>query len=223
MNKINLAFLFFLSFLLTACAEWNAKKCANTNWYEEGKKVGNETKPMNSMYAAQEECRKFGVAVDTRSYEIGWKEGLKQTCNGKRGYELGASGADRAKYNCPAPMDREFYRGFDQGIRKYCSSPKLAFARGRAGEPMPNCPGDLEAEFKAEYQRGFALYEQVQAIQNRIDQLNREAENVMQQIRDEKYKENTNPDLIRRYQHQYDKLQDEILDLRNQITMLKAM
>ncbi len=223
MKKVNVLFLVVIIFSLTACAQWNVKKCSGTSWYEEGKRVGSETKPMNAMYSAQAECRRLGVAVDMRAYEMGWKEGLRQTCNAQRGYELGASGANRASFNCPAPFDKDFYQAFDQGIRKYCSSPKLAFAKGRAGEPMPNCPGDLQAGFAADYQRGLALHEQVQALQNRIDELNRRAEDIQNKMREEDQKKGTNYDLMRRYQREYDRLQNEILNLRQQMTVLKVI
>lgn len=212
-----------MPFLLTACAEWTPKKCAQTSWYNEGKRVGVETKPMNTMYAAQDACRRANVPVDMKAYEAGWNAGLRETCNGQRGYELGANGEDRAKYVCPAPFDRAFYSGFERGIRKYCTSSKLAFARGRAGEPMPNCPGDLNAEFRAEYQRGLALHEQVQAVQGRIDQLNSQASDISQRMREEREKDNANPNLLNQYQQQYDRLQDQILELRQQMTMLKVI
>ncbi|UJF24873.1 DUF2799 domain-containing protein [Suttonella sp. R2A3] len=80
-----------------------------------------------------------------------------------------------------APDAMRYRQGWDAGVLQYCT-PANGVAQGRAGSPYRNvCPPQLEGDFVYWYQQGKAVYD----AQRRVDDLNREVEQLQYQLHNE--------------------------------------
>jgi len=95
---------------LSGCASISEKDCRLGDWYQHGLQDGqNGASNKASSYA--EDCKEYGVTVNTKLYNDGRDEGLKSYCTYENGSYLGESGGS---YNnvCPAGLSAEFLSGY---------------------------------------------------------------------------------------------------------------
>ncbi len=82
------------------------------------------------------------------------------------------------------PDGLRWQEGYERGLEGYCQ-PQLAYSKGRAGQPYRGvCPDD--ASFRAEYQRGRAVYElhrEVSRLEKALAQLHEEQDQLWHHYR----------------------------------------
>lgn len=109
------------------------------------------------------------------------------------GYQDGQQGRTRQRLQEYAKACREYgiqpdgplwQEGYQKGLERYCLL-EFAYSKGRAGERYRGvCPND--ANFRAEYQRGYRVYElhrRVEQLEEQLAQLHQEQDRLWHHYR----------------------------------------
>lgn len=163
MKKVS---LILFATMLTGCAtHLSQDQCLNTNWFSVGQGDGNSGHAPRDLGPAIEDCTKFKIAVDTKGYLAGWRQGMKPFCapTANQGYADGVAGTALNDILQRAPLcskagwklkTDQYHAGWHNGIAQYCTFENgLNFAR--QGQALPAvCPPTLQKRFEAGWQKG---------------------------------------------------------------------
>lgn len=109
-----LLILISLTLLLGGCATLNETQCVQADWFMLGASDARNGYTIQRIDQHQQACSKHGIRIDPRAYEAGYGEGLKDFCVPTKGFSQGRNGNDYQN-QCPAPLERDFLRGYDLG------------------------------------------------------------------------------------------------------------
>lgn len=103
--------------ILSACSTMNREDCLSTNWHEKGVEDGAEGQEKFLQY--KRACAEEGISVLSSSgeYQKGFREGLRNWCTFKNGFQEGLSGRNSTAH-CE-DVNPAFARGFEEGFREY--------------------------------------------------------------------------------------------------------
>jgi hypothetical protein len=159
-------FLFFIMLALTGCvSHLSQSQCMTTNWKNEGFKEGVAGNPMRNLSQATEDCMKYGISINNKAYERGWRQGLRSYCAPAFpvGYTDGAAGKLESDiYNrMPVCMQAAiklnltaYNRGRQQGLLSFCTYTN-GFDYARQGKSLPEvCPLNLSTKFRMGWMAG---------------------------------------------------------------------
>jgi hypothetical protein len=169
------------------CAEFNIR--VDTNQYTQGWRTGAKEYctpseqtglldgqsgiPASAISARLPVCDQAGVSLDLAKYDKGYKEGLTHFCTYENGSAIAMTG-QRLPDVCPNELVANFNKGWQAGQQVYCQQTMNAFALGKERQPYPEaCPQNLYIGFKSEYDRGFAISNQVEAGESRLHDIDR--------------------------------------------------
>jgi len=117
MNKvICIILLFLISLLISSCASLSKGDCNKGDWAEIGAKDAKKgLLGKKQLQKHQKACAQYQIEPNTKVYNAGYKQGLKQFCRREAGYNHGARGA---KYyaNCPVSLEQDFLAGYVPGL-----------------------------------------------------------------------------------------------------------
>lgn len=159
--------------LISGCAALTRKSCEKINWFEHGQALALDGKYPNND-SRLKECRKVEAKIEEGQLDSGWKRGRELYCQPERAFNTGKEGKLFASDICDQTQTRTLLRKHAEGVRAYCV-PETGRLLGAAGSQYNTiCPGDLEAPFKAAYQKGRKGYLEglIPGLQNEIQQKN---------------------------------------------------
>jgi hypothetical protein len=132
---------------------------------------GQSGKSANDINLRLPVCNRAGFNLDVSNYDIGYQRGLTQYCTYENGSNIAMTG-QRLPDVCPKNLNANFYKGWQAGQRVYCQQTTNAFALGKAQQPYPEaCPQNLYFGFKSEYDRGFAISNQIKTSEARVHEI----------------------------------------------------
>lgn len=106
-----IAFAAFFGVLLSSCATMSPEECKVADWRDVGQRDGINGKPLTRLYDRAEDCRKVGVTVNLKAYNIGRDQGLRSYCRLDNAVPLGLNGGTYAGV-CPTEIDQVFRHRF---------------------------------------------------------------------------------------------------------------
>ena len=164
---------FFL--VLSACASLSEEECLYMHWDARGVMDGTKGEPANKINDYQNQCAKFSVQVDRKTYEAGRQQGLTRYCTRENGFAIGVHGK-RYKNACTPALEPLFQQGYLPGHSMYS-----AFSNLRAAENIVSSSGyaieRLHERIDNEYNRlneSGLTESQERQIRNKIQRLRRE-------------------------------------------------
>ncbi len=113
MKNILLVALFFIC----ACSTMNREECLTTNWHDRG--IDDGALGHENFTKYQRACGQEGISILSRTgeYQKGFREGLRNWCTFKNGFQEGLSGRNSTAH-CE-DINPSFARGFEEGFREY--------------------------------------------------------------------------------------------------------
>jgi hypothetical protein len=140
--------------------------------YATGFADGSAGKPLSAINSRQSICQMADVNLRLHQYKPGWEKGIASFCTFENGSNLGVQGQALPDV-CPADLQAIFLAGWNNGKNQFCGQTANAFALGKAAKDYPAAcaPANYPA-FKAEYDRGAAVAQQISDTQQKISDLN---------------------------------------------------
>ena len=128
LNKFKWGFLTLpLVGLLSSCASLHTHECESNNWHALGVTDGTEGEPASRVNEYRGTCNRYGIQIDTNSYEDGWQEGVTQFCTRESGFSYGMAG-QTYKGSCTSEDEVDFLLGYELGSRLNTSWRRLQAA-----------------------------------------------------------------------------------------------
>lgn len=121
---------FLLCALLSGCAMMSAEECQHADWYALGLKDGIDGRPAAYVQQRVEACAEADVAADSRRYDQGRSEGLRQYCRLENAFSKGTNGGSYGGV-CPPAVDAEFRRRFAIGRAAHDAKKEVKRIEGR--------------------------------------------------------------------------------------------
>jgi hypothetical protein len=111
--------LLSILFVVSACTSTPLAErfsCANSDWYEIGRRDGASGASTDRINGYLEKCGHRLEPESEDMYINGRNAGLVEYCTGKNGFELGRM---NVTYNhvCPTTMEKDFVAAFERGTR----------------------------------------------------------------------------------------------------------
>lgn len=105
--------------LLAGCASGPGKEqCVATDWRTVGYEDGLRGSPADRIGVHRAACGQHGVTPDLNAYLDGRERGLKEYCQPKNGFRVGANGGGYANV-CSGPIEPAFVDGYRHGRQIY--------------------------------------------------------------------------------------------------------
>lgn len=115
MRKLGLAVALAASTLLAgSCATLSEDQCLTGDWQGIGYADGADGHTPARFGDHVKACAKYQVTPDQSLYMAGREKGLPIYCTPERGFHVGRQGQTYAGV-CPAPLERRFLSGYDDG------------------------------------------------------------------------------------------------------------
>lgn len=125
MNKALAAALLCVAALGAGCATMSEDECRTADWRMIGYEDGAAGASATALGSRREACAEHGVVPDLEAYRQGREEGLREFCQPRNGYHLGARGGAYAGV-CPADLESAFAAAYDQGRELYGYTSRVA-------------------------------------------------------------------------------------------------
>ncbi|MCK4870721.1 MAG: DUF2799 domain-containing protein [Gammaproteobacteria bacterium] len=149
-----------------------------TPTYQVGKNDGQQGRTMSGIMTRQPYCQSVGMRLNTVQYHRGLLAGLARFCTYSDGFNIGSQG-HQAPNVCPGRMRIKFMQGWRSGVNKFCANISTAFAMGKSGQSYADaCDPNRYPGFRAEYDRGAGIYQRIQTLQGRIDDINNQINSI---------------------------------------------
>lgn len=169
--------------IISGCAVFHMsqQECISTDWEQAGFADGSAGNPQRNLAGAIEDCAKFGISVNQKTYYKGWKSGVKQFCTYDGGYAVGSRGQTPPNI-CEGRSYDAFMSGWTRGNENFCSDSEMAYNLGLNNQPFPTvCSQSASPGFQAEYDRGIHEF--------RHEEFRREIYQIKEQERRERHRE----------------------------------
>ena len=114
MRLIRLTLAGMLALAGAGCATMSGDECRLADWRMIGYEDGAAGAQASAIGSRREACAEHGVVPDLAAYRAGREEGLREFCQPRNGYNLGARGGQYAGV-CPADLEPAFAEAYDQG------------------------------------------------------------------------------------------------------------
>jgi hypothetical protein len=118
MNTLRTGLLSLVAISCAACASMSEDECRTADWRTIGYEDGAAGASATALGPRREACAEYGVAPDLDAYRAGREEGLREFCQPRNGYNLGARGGQYAGV-CPADLEPAFAAAYDEGRELY--------------------------------------------------------------------------------------------------------
>jgi len=103
--------------MLTSCAHWNKKRCAETDFNQLGYAEGSQGAD-SKVVSYNQSCLKKDVKIDMNAYNTGYKRGLQAFCTPQSGSQLGIAGQQPHR-NCQ--MNDSYMVAYEDSLKQFCS------------------------------------------------------------------------------------------------------
>lgn len=103
--------------MLTSCAHWNKKRCAETDFNQLGYTEGSQGAD-SKIVSYNQACLKKDVNIDMSAYNSGYKRGLEAFCTPQSGSDLGIAGQEPHR-NCQ--MNDTYMKSYENSLKKFCN------------------------------------------------------------------------------------------------------
>jgi len=110
--------LMLIGAVLSGCATMNKEECLTADWRAVGYEDGTRGYMASKIAEHRKACAEHGVTPDLDAYRAGRKEGLREFCKARNGYNLGIAGHGYAG-TCPADLEEAFAAAYQQGRQIY--------------------------------------------------------------------------------------------------------
>lgn len=153
--------------------------CHRINWHRLGYLDGSNGNYRQNLKNAFPSCGS-NIIVNRAQYRAGWLQGVKEYCLPKNGMRLGEEGK---MYNnvCPSNQIGAFDKAWRNGLKTYCV-PHNGYKLGLKGKDFPNfCPPNLNSAFHRAYRRGEQHYQQLAAIETKLNNIKSQLSQVHQE------------------------------------------
>jgi hypothetical protein len=100
--------------LLGGCASLSEGECRTADWYELGRRDGEDGRPRARFHDHTEACADYGIQPHRAAYFSGREEGLASYCTPRNGYREGRDG-NKYREVCPRGAERGFLRAYERG------------------------------------------------------------------------------------------------------------
>lgn len=117
-SKLWLASLGLAAVFLSGCASMSESECLTADWHDQGYRDGRDGFPRSRIEDHRSACAKVGIRPDAERYFRGREQGIVQYCTPRNGYNEGIEGRPYRRA-CPAHLERQFLRAYEQGKRIY--------------------------------------------------------------------------------------------------------
>lgn len=114
--------------VLSACASLSQEECLYMHWHAQGVMDGAEGQPAQKINDYQNQCAKYEVQADQKTYEEGRQQGLTRYCTRENGFVIGIGGK-RYKNACTPTLEPLFQQGFQPGRSMYSAVSLLRSAQ----------------------------------------------------------------------------------------------
>lgn len=104
--------------LLAGCASLDQQQCRHADWEQMGRADASQGKHPSALEAYRKDCAEYAIMADSTAYHRGYQQGLTQFCRANSGFYYGRQGKTYAGI-CPAPLEDDFLRGYQQGRTHY--------------------------------------------------------------------------------------------------------
>ncbi|CAN5297417.1 hypothetical protein BH10PSE19_BH10PSE19_07770 [soil metagenome] len=219
--------------LALGCASHlSQQQCANMNWHQSGYLDGSHGNNQRDLSKDAQDCSKYGIAVNDRGYEKGYRSGVRQYCQPGTAYNLGVRGQNFNNI-CPADLASGFTKSWQRGLRLYCV-PTTGYNLGRSGGEMPSfCSADQVGAFSNAYQDGRRIFERTSQLKGEVDSSNQQIGSLNSQIEEKQraikranHRINSNDtsteqknnlkEQIRGYRHDIQEMEDRISETQHE-------
>lgn len=99
---------------MTGCASTTKDECLAIDWRVAGYEDGASGHGVERLSSRRQACGKHGVTPDLDAYLAGREEGLREYCQPRNGFRVGASGRGDAGA-CPEYLAPAFTEGYEAG------------------------------------------------------------------------------------------------------------
>lgn len=155
--------------LLSSCAHHLSKQaCEATNWQQMGFEDASSGRVQRDFRPYIKDCAKYHISLNNNLYVKGWNSGAVQYCHPSESVGIQAGQAGKSYYavssmrnefcqmaNQPVTLDN-FKKGYDQGIKQFCTYQK-GYAIAMNAQNAPDvCPKALKGRFLKGWQTGVA-------------------------------------------------------------------
>jgi hypothetical protein len=127
MNTLRTGLLLLVAMSFAACASMSEDECRTADWRTIGYEDGAAGASATALGHRREACAEYGVVPDLDAYRAGREEGLREFCQPRSGYNLGARGGQYAGV-CPADLEPAFAAAYDEGRQLYGYTSRVARA-----------------------------------------------------------------------------------------------
>jgi len=127
MRLIRLTLAGLIALAATGCATMSEDECRLADWRTIGYEDGAAGAPASAIGSRREACAEHGVVPDLAAYRAGREEGLREFCQPRNAYNLGARGAQYAGV-CPADLEPAFAEAYDRGRELHGYTSRVARA-----------------------------------------------------------------------------------------------
>lgn len=169
-------FLVGLLSLVTACASMSEQECLTANWLDQGYRDGARGEPLSRLADHGEACAKVGVYPDATLYHKGRDQGILEYCRPYSALQQGRLG-NYYKNACPAHLERQFLRYYNEGKRVYEAEKEVSDLTSRSQQLERDLAKEKdETQRQALRQRLRLLDRQVQRARDNVRFLDRQLE-----------------------------------------------
>ncbi len=250
--SVKIALISVATLGLSACVpHLSQQQCQSMNWYQVGYQDGSQGRNQRDLSSDIQDCARFKLTVNTGQYQKGWQVGVRQYCQPQTAYNMGVNGAPYNDI-CPSDLAGKFNQAYRSGLRKFCvPATGYNIGRAGQPMPN-FCASDQVTAFRNAYASGYRVFSTTRDIQSQIDDINGQISDLNNQIQNRqnniaaqqrKLVVNKNPQGqpyspaerqlilmkidqdrrdIRRMQRQIQDRQDQINQLRAQLTDVQS-
>ncbi|CAM4451026.1 MAG: hypothetical protein LEGION0398_MBIBDBAK_00746 [Legionellaceae bacterium] len=148
---------------------------------EQGKSDGSNGIDAHTILNRNTQCLKASLPLTLKQYQAGFQIGQRLYCTSDNGFTIGLQGQQPPEV-CQGPLKNRFIQGWEAGARQFCSNTNNAYIAGKEGKPYPvACPSTIYYAFKAEYDRGTTLRQNMSNVQNQIASIDQTISNLVYQ------------------------------------------
>ncbi len=127
MHTIRVTLMSMLALAVVGCATMSEDECRTADWRMIGYEDGAAGASATALGSRREACAEHGVVPDLDAYRAGREEGLREFCQPRNGYNLGARGAQYGGV-CPADLEPAFAEAYDRGRELHGYTSRVARA-----------------------------------------------------------------------------------------------
>ena len=102
-----------LLFALVGCAGFDKSSCDNKKLHAKGLEQAKSGKTDAAFKDLALKCQEQGITMDTKEYQRGFKQGLKEFCTKKSAFKYGLDGQTN---NGTCPNKNQFSKFYDKGF-----------------------------------------------------------------------------------------------------------